>query len=452
LLIFIMNSMSNSGSRCKQLRLLKEENVAIFKNQMKAHEEGCAKRDINEDLQLALEEYAKDPQGCNVSQLCEKYAISRQTFVRHRDRIQAGENPAGRKVGRKAWQSEAQTIAQIEKGHDLALVKNAYDSTPGGVFVQDMILNHQTAQGQSISRLSRHQVPSKSTVQKFLKISAPVSTNQPSTVNERREEAMRDSYNAISTAAMLYAVLNVSNDHPNGDRFLPWNITNTDTQCVMLGTTRKIKARTPQGMVALLKEVRLSVSRTEPKHKVRSVKNTPTIAVSGELLSFVTVIKERRCTETKVFQFQMSGYKLFVIFRPAIFRSAIFRPPGSDVEGADDDDGVSETDVIEMEIEDPLKSWRENLRRLVSDSTLNLEEENEQDTAESAETEFAKVVLDKCILPALVESRDAKMARDGRQDEDRDPLLFTLDGEFGLMRSLIRGLMSKFKPNNIMFF
>jgi hypothetical protein len=429
-----------ADAQLKRMRVLKEKNQSQRRDVVQRAEDAAKPSPENAQVVLAMEAHNADPNS-TVRGICNKFKVSRQTFIRYQDNARKGLRLSGTKVGRKAWQNESQNMELINRAHDVALAKNAFDSTSKGEFVQALTENHRISQGQRISRLSAQQKPSKSTTYKYLKIVAPVKTKQPSIVNERREEALKDPYNPISTAAMLYAALDVTEECPNGSRFLPWNVTNTDTQCTMLGTAKKITARTPDGVSSLLKSLRLSVSRKETKTKVRSVKHTPTIAMSGELICFCSVIKERQCKEVKFFSFQMGGYILYIIFRPAASQNSVECPTDSD-----------EDRIIELEIEDPQEVWRDNLKSMIEDGALNLEEAEDPDKVESAETKFGEMMLDKCIFPALVSSRNARQAEAGRESEEKDPILFTLDGEFGLMRALIRRLMTKWSPERIMQF
>jgi hypothetical protein len=196
------------------MRVLKEKNQSQRREIVQRAVNVAKPLPENAQVVLALEAYNADPKS-TVLGTCNRFKISRQTFIRYRDNARKGLRLGGKKVGRKAWQNDSQNMELIDRAHDVALSKNAFDSTSKGEFVQALTANHLTSQeGQRVSRLSAPKKPSKSTTYKYLKIVAPIKTKQPSIVNERREEALKDPYNPISTAAMLYAALDVTKECP----------------------------------------------------------------------------------------------------------------------------------------------------------------------------------------------------------------------------------------------
>jgi hypothetical protein len=56
----------------------------------------------------------------------------------------------------------------------------------------------------------------------------------PTITNERREEALNDPFNAIVNAAMLYAVLDPTDEKPDG-RFRPELVSNHDAMSLVIG-------------------------------------------------------------------------------------------------------------------------------------------------------------------------------------------------------------------------
>jgi hypothetical protein len=78
------------------------------------------------------------------------------------------------------------------------------------------------------------------------------------------------------------------------------------------------------------------------------------------------------------------GYILYIIFRPAVSQNSVECPTDSD-----------EDRIIELEIEDPQEVWRDNRKSMIEDGTLNLEEAEDPNKVESAETKFGEMMLDK---------------------------------------------------------
>ena len=64
---------------------------------------------------------------------------------------------------------------------------------------------------------------------------------KPSTINARRQEGTREAFNFVSSVAIVGAVLGVSSENPQDNRFLPWNKSNSDTHNIMLGFQKQCK-------------------------------------------------------------------------------------------------------------------------------------------------------------------------------------------------------------------
>ena len=255
-------------------------------------------------------------------------------------------------------------------------------------------------------------------------------------------------------------------------------------------------------MKKLMKLNRLSVAITNKKKKIRSVKCTATMSAEPALLSHIVVIRERKCKELKCFKFNMNGWVQSIIFRPAhrikqcteskttddaetvwedvdMEESDEAMPGLKEVEGSDEKEEIAQDDKgskcksnddkglnpsgngddycsgPDLDTRDQMRALREQHDDRECDK---LEEAHAtQKKPLSAEATFGMFIIDEHILPVVVKNRDRKERTLKKLDvnyssiEKQVPILWSLDGEYGLIRALIDVLMEKWGSFSIEF-
>ena len=205
----------------------------------------------------------------------------------------------------------------------------------------------------------------------------PERTNKPDQAHERRIEARCDVFNVISNCAVGMAVLNVSDEMPQGD-ILPEFIFNFDATSNNL--FKKLE-KTGQpvfgtlGSRAHLKNFGQSVKRAPVANplKTRGIKEMYVTNGDGKLSVAIHYIKERRATSTTFKKFSEAPYPSYCVVTPCppplksratATQLEATQLEATQIEGGEDDSG-DEIFVGGIEVGDPL-----HLARQISDTDI----------------------------------------------------------------------------------
>jgi hypothetical protein len=141
------------------------------------------------------------------------------------------------------------------------------------------------------------QMPNAKTVDKYMKMIVPERVSHPSTQNERRNEVhsscaqltmkvMQDPRNQASLAAMLGAI-----GMEREDGFTKEMTFNVDVSTLWLDEPEEA-AFVSEGVQAVLKELRRSVTITKKGHQRRSISIMAMISAAGHLNCAIVIIKD----------------------------------------------------------------------------------------------------------------------------------------------------------------
>jgi hypothetical protein len=152
---------------------------------------------------------------------------------------------------------------------------------------------------------------------------APVVVSHATQRNERRAEALRDMYAAISMAVVAHAILSPLNsgiNQPEDDRetrIQPWLMFNMDAVSILIGNALKHKVRVTLNTKKNLQNLCLSVGFTKKQTKERGIKQYYITRANDFLTCAIIVIKDNHIKEiSSQFLHDNGGYECWVIFVP----------------------------------------------------------------------------------------------------------------------------------------
>jgi hypothetical protein len=424
--------------------------------------EACGRNDIPKD----------DPEYMNIREIAITFGWTKSTFSNMRTRETNGQEVFPGK-GRPGPLTSAQSavLTDMYKNTQTDKVKDVdedFATKVSEVRLEDQNVFAQD-RGMVFDELSKDQM------YRLKKNFLPEDAN-PTITNERREEALNDPFNAIVNAAMLYAVLDPTDENPDG-RFRPELVSNHDAMSVVIGRPAKNKrVYMPEGSTAALKALGRSPSRlSRPgERKERSIKLLATALSTGHMSSAIHSIKQRTCKKLEVVHLGTltTACEHYAIIIPARPRKAelqkileleelagkiralenlgdnldVLNALADEIQFGDDEDDLYEEDHADKE---PLPDEDED------DSLMDpLVEMVYKDNRYPTDAEIATVQFAKIILPNLIARRREIMVtltQLGPEYENPELLgiLHTLDGEYPYIELIMSRLLNWAKENKI---
>eukprot|EP00981_Chlorochromonas_danica_P013927 scaffold7106_cov217-Ochromonas_danica.AAC.1 len=157
-----------------------------------------------------------------------------------------------------------------------------------------------------------------STERRLIKEIAPELIAKAQIKNNRRYQAIRDMYGAISHAVISHAILQPSLDKPFG-RIKHCFMFNVDAVSCVIGESTSAKVRLVRGSNEYLKQVNRSPSKTVKQEKRRAVKQLYVTSADGYLNCAIIVLKDSHIKELKLIpidKHHSGGYQLWLLLVP----------------------------------------------------------------------------------------------------------------------------------------
>jgi hypothetical protein len=151
----------------------------------------------------------------------------------------------------------------------------------------------------------------RSTQYKYANIVAPDKGVHCDTKNERRVQALRDMYAAVSHASILHAILQPVNGDTTQCRIEPRLKFNMDEVSCLIGKKGVTRVRLAEGSKKALQNINRSPSQKENLKKCCGVKQLYLAAADGTLRAAIVIIKDSKIQNYELYHLDFPSYDLY---------------------------------------------------------------------------------------------------------------------------------------------